>query len=449
MGVPASVGRPAAGARYWLAAAALAVLAVIAGEAIRAPPQQAVAAPPLDPAGLRPGYGPATFEQALAYADREVAGRRELLARHPDEWLRMEALARALAARFRLSADPADLVEADLVLGRALELARYPAGPALSRAEVSLLKHDWLAAQHALNRFDASAAPAPAEQAAAHAIRCEIAILSGQADEAGERCIGSGMALALRRAHLAARTGYNAEAIRLVEAELRRADLSPHALATVALQRASLALGQGDWEASGRWALAAERAFPGYWLSEAFVAQQHALEGDRAEAIRRYAALAERTGNPEVLDALASLAEAEGREAEAARWAAQAGVEWERRIRLTGGYEMHQAEHELRYGDPRMAMVRAQTVSIVGGSAGVMAHYGYIHWRSGRSDRALAGVRASLSRGWLTADLKLVEALALGSLGRAAEAGEAMAEARRLNPRIDSTAQEYVVFGRD
>ena len=434
----------------WLAAAALAAGAVIGADYWRDGRHGAVEQEaPLDPAKLRAGPGPRTFAEALAHAEREVAGARANLESHPREWLRMEALARALAARFRLSAEPADLVEADRLLERALELAPYPAGPALSRAEVSLLKHDWLGAQHALSRFDASAAPAPAEQAAARAIRCEIAILSGLADEAGEQCAGGGMGLALRRASLAAKTGRNAEAIRIVEGELRGAGLSPHTLATVALQRASLALGQGDWEASGRWARAAERVFPGYWLSEAFVAQQHALEGDRAQAIRRYAALAERTGNPDVLDALARLAEADGRAAEAAKWAAWAGAEWDRRMRLTRGYEIHQAEHELRYGDPRMAMVTAQTEYLLGASAGVVAHYSYIHWRSGEAGSALAGVRASLSRGWLTADLKLAEALALGSLGRASEAGEAMAEARRLNPRIDSFRQQFVMFGRD
>jgi hypothetical protein len=436
---------------HWLAAAALAVGAVIAadywrdGGDIAVEPQA-----PLDPADLRPSYGQATFGEALAYADREVAGRRELAARNPGDWLPMEALARALAARFRLSADPTDLVEADGVLERALEIAPYPAGPALSRAEVSLLKHDWLEAERALDRLAASAAAAPAaELAAARSMRCEIAIQQGLVDKARELCAGDGMASALLRANLAAKTGNTAEAIRVVEAELRGSALSPHALAKVALQRASLALGRGDWEDSGKWVRAAERVFPGYWLSEAFVAQQLALEGNRAGAIRRYAALAQRTGNPDVLDALASLAEAEGRGTEAAKWAAEAGAEWDRRMRLTRGYEIHQAEHELRYGDPRIAMVTAETEYLLGAGAGVVAHYGYIHWRNGEADHALAAVQERLSRGLLTADMKLVEALALGSLGRASEAGEAMTEARRLNPRIDGFRQQFVVFGRD
>jgi hypothetical protein len=45
--------------------------------------------------------------------------------------------------------------------------------------------------------------------------------------------------------------------------------------------------------------------------------------------------------------------------------------------------------------------------------------------------------------------MKLIEAVSLSSLGRAAEAGKAMAEARRLNPRIDSRRQQFVAFGRD
>jgi hypothetical protein len=76
-------------------------------------------------------------------------------------------------------------------------------------------------------------------------------------------------------------------------------------------------------------------------------------------------------------------------------------------------------------------------------------HYGYVLWRGGDPARALAVVRRGQAHGFLTADMKLIEAFALGSIGRAAEAGEVLAEARRLNPRIDSARQQYVVFGRD
>jgi hypothetical protein len=76
-------------------------------------------------------------------------------------------------------------------------------------------------------------------------------------------------------------------------------------------------------------------------------------------------------------------------------------------------------------------------------------HYAYALWRNGEAARALEVVSKGEAQGFLTAEMKLVEAIALGSLGRAAEAGEALAEARRLNPHIDSERQQFVAFGRD
>jgi len=211
-----------------------------------------------------------------------------------------------------------------------------------------------------------------------------------------------------------------------------------------------VALAQGDWQASGRWARAADRAFPGSWLSEAWLAQQAVLEGHRAEARRRYALIAERTGNPDVLDALARLAQADGEAAEARRWADRAGAAWEERARLLPvAYASHHAEHLLLFGDPRRALVIAEADYRRRPFPPTIAHYGYALWRSGQPARALDVVRRGEAQGFRTADMALIEALSLGALGRAAEAGEAIADARRLNPRIDSQAQQFVVFGRD
>jgi hypothetical protein len=284
----------------WLAAAALAVVAVIAADAWRTAPDTVESHAPLEPGAIRPGFGPATFAAAMAARDVAVDGARVALAAHPDEWLRMEVLARALAGRHRLTGDAADLAEADRLLDRALAVAPWPAGPALTAAEVSLSRHDLEGAGRALARFDASAVPPPAdEQAAARSIRCEVAFERGDLPRARQLC-GSADDLAslLRGANLAAKSGDVAAAVGIVEAQLRRPRQAPFTLATLALQRASLALATGDWGASGRWARAAERVFPGYWLSEAYVAQQFALEGDRGEALRRYGELAERTGDP-------------------------------------------------------------------------------------------------------------------------------------------------------
>jgi tetratricopeptide (TPR) repeat protein len=451
-GASAVAARPASRAWSWLAAAALAVVAVIATDAWRTSTDDVAPATPLDPDSLRPGFGPATYTQALADADRAVDSARRMLGLHADEWLRMEVLARALFARHRLTASPTDLAEADRLLDRALATVPWPAGPALTRAQVSLAEHDLAGAERALARFDAWAVPGSAgEQANAHSIRCEIAFERGDLTQARELCAASDdLGLELRRANLLAKTGETAEAVRIVETQLRTARLSPQALATVALTRASVALAQGDWRGSGQWAHAAERVFPGYWLSEAHLAQQAALDGDRAGARTRYAVLATRTGNPDVLDALARLATADGRTAEAREWAAKAAVAWDDRARLLPeAYATHHAEHLLLYGDQRLALAMAEADYRLRPYAGTIVHYAYALWRNGEAARALEVVSKGEARGFLTAEMKLVEAIALGSLGRAAEAGEALAEARRLNPHIDSERQQFVAFGRD
>jgi len=438
---------------HWLAAAGLAVGAVIATDFWRGNRESAAETHVLlDPAELRAGIGPRTFAMAMANAEREVAGARASLDAHPGEWLRMEQAARALFARHRLTGGAADLAEADRILDRAMELAPWPAGPVLSRAAVSLAAHDLAAAERALDRFDASAIPgSPAEQLEARSMRCEIAYQRGRLAEARRLCGESGeLSIALRRATLTAKSGDTAKAARLIEDLLRQPGHSPQTLAALALQRASIALTEGDWQASARWVRAAERVFPGYWLSEAYVAQQYALEGNRGEARRRYRELAERTGNPDVLDALARLAAADGRAEEARRWAGQAGAAWRERSRLLPlAYAAHYAEHLLLHGDRRVALELAAADHGRRPHPATIVHYAYALWRGGEPERALAIVRAGEAKGFLTADMKLVEAVALGALGRASEAGQAVAEARRLNPRIDSFRQQFVAFGRD
>jgi len=438
---------------HWLAAAGLVAVAVVGLDyQLDRPAEPVDVRSDTEPAALRPGTGPATFAEALGHADREVAGTRANLELHPGEWLRMEEAARALFSRYRLTASAADLAEANRLLAEAMDIAPPPAGPNLSRAAVALAAHDLDAAEHALDAFDASRSPAlAAEQVEARSMRCEIAYQRGRLAEARRLCAGSDdLGLVLRRANLAARSGDTAEAVRLVDGLLRRPGLSPQTLATLALQRGSVALAEGDWQASGRWVRAADSVFPGYWLSEAYLAQQHALEGGRDEARRRYAALAARTGNADVLDALARLALAGGRAEEARDWARRARAAWEERSRrLPLAYASHYSEHLLLNGERGAALAMAAEDYRRRPHAATITHYAFALWRNGEAERALEVVRTGEEAGFLTADMKLAEAVALGSLGRAGEAGQAMAAARRLNPRIDSPGQQFVAFAQD
>lgn len=449
----AAAGSARRGLTVWslLATAALAAGAVIALDRVvdLRGDSQAVA---LDPAELRPGFGPRNHAEALARADQGVATMRSRLERHPGDWLHMEGVARALVARYRLTGSYADLDEADKLLDRAIAVPPWPAGPALSRAAVALTLHKLDAAEAGLKRFDAFVVPAAAEeQLEARSIRCEIAFQRGQLDAARELCGGGdSLGLRLRQANMAAKSGDTAEAARIVEALLRQPRQSPSTLAVLAMQRASIALARGDWPAAGRWSRFAEKVFPGYWLSEAFVAQQYALEGNIAEARRRFADIARRTGNPDVLDALAALAEAEGDHAEARAWVARAGRVWdERKNLLPLATATHYAEYALAYGEPTRALALTREDYERRPFSTPTANYARALIHNGQPEAALAVLRKAFAQGWNTAPMRLEESLALRALGRQADAEKALRDARALNPRITERGQDFVFFDQD
>jgi hypothetical protein len=436
---------------HWLALAALAVLAVIATERFLPNRASAPVPAPLDPATLRPGFGPANFATALARVDNAVEGKRALAEAHAGDGLPAESYARALMARFRLTAEPEDLAEADRQLTRAMNLAPWPAGPSMTRATVSLTMHDLPGAEAALARFEAQVIPGPGdEQLEARSLRCEIAFERGELAKARRLC-GSGAepGLALRQANIAAKTGDAATAARLIESQLRKKNLPPSSVAMLALQRASLALTTGDWQASRRWAEAADRVFHGYWLSQAYLAQQEALEGRPAAARRRYLVLA-RPRNPDVLDALARLAMASGDRAEEAQWAAKAGAEWRRRAALLPlAYAAHRSEHELFYGDPQLAVTLGASDHARRPFPAAIVHYAQALLRTGQPAEALAVLRQGEQRGFLTAEMKWIEYEALVALHRTGAAETALRAARALNPHIGDPRRQFVAFEQD
>jgi tetratricopeptide (TPR) repeat protein len=429
----------------------LAVLAAIAAERFLQQRVVVAAPTPLDPATLRPGFGPATFAAALARVNNAVEGKRALTEANADDWLPAESYARALMARFRLTAEPDDFAEADRQLTRAINLAPWPAGPSMTRASVSLTMHDLPGAEAALARFDAQVIPGPGdEQMEARSLRCEIAFERGQLAKARQLCSTGGQpGLGLRQANIAAKTGDAATAARLIEGQLRKKSLPPSSVAMLALQRASLALVTGDWQASRRWAEAADRVFPGYWLSRAYLAQQEALEGRPEVARQRYLALAG-TGNPDVLDALARLALASGNRAEEAQWAQKAGAEWRRRAAMLPlAYAAHRSEHELFYGDPQLAVTLGAGDHARRPFPAAIVHYAQALVRTGQMAQALAVVRQGEQRGFLTAEMKWLEYEALVAMHRQVEADAALRAARSLNPHIDDPRRKFVAFEQD
>ena len=435
----------------WVAAALVAAAGVAWVEYCGSKDGARLEVPRLEPDALVPGYGPPSYSAALAAADSAVENKRALLALAPGEWLRIEGVGRALLARGRLTASAEDLRQANRVLAQAVDAAPWPAGPVLSRAGAALVVHDLAAAEAALSRFDASVTqPSALEAEEAGAMRCEIAFERGDLRRALALCSGGGLGSALRRANMALAGGDATRAARIVEEALEQPGHSAMQRSAMMLQRAAIALATGDWAASGQWARAADRVFPGYWLAEAMVAQQLALEGKVRDAEAAYRAIAERTDNPDVWGALVGIASRRGDQAARRSYLAKAGAAWERRVALLQDtYAGHYAEHLAQTG----AIERALTTS--GGDYAkrpylpVITGYAIILDRAARQKDVLAVVERCEAAGFRSPALLMFKAGALRSMGRGREAEAARKAALAMNPKAEHPNQAFVHFRQD
>ncbi|GMM92396.1 tetratricopeptide repeat protein [Qipengyuania sp. MTN3-11] len=437
-----------------LAAAFVAVVGVAALDYYGSQSADVAVLPPLDPAELSPGFGPESFDAAMAAVNQDLEGRRYLLAREPDDWVRMEGVARALLTRARLTASAEDFHEAGRLLAAGIEAAPYPSGPVMSRAGAALAIHDLPVVERALERLDASVTPPnDGEAIQARAMRCEIAYERGDLKGAKALCAGGGgddIGLLLRSANMELASGNTAAAARHVEEALRTPRQTPFQLARLMLQRSAIALATGDWEAAGEWARAADRIFPGYWLAQAFVAQSLALDGDVAGAEAAYRAIAERTDNPDVWGALVGIASERGDEAARRAYLARAGAAWERRVALLPDtYAGHYAEYLAQTG----AIDRALAIS--GGDYAerpflpVITGWAIVLDAAGRQREVLTVVERAEAAGFRSPTLLMFKSGALAALGRNGEAEEAREAALAMNPKIEHPLQSYVHFRQD
>ena len=411
--------------------------------------------PSLDPASVRAGFGPANYAAARARAESNLVGARETYAYAPDEWLRGEVLARALIAHWRLSGDYADLAEADRLLDRGLTLVPDPAGPVLSRALLSVMLHRLDSADLALARAARSVVPDPADIADAAALRGDVALQRGRLDLAAQdfaraRGIDKSAGIGLRGAMLAAYRGDREQSARALEALLARPRQQPAVLAELMLQRANIAYWGGEWDTAGRWVGAAQRVFPGYWLADAYAAQQFALAGRTSDAIRAYEIVARRTGRPEVQDAVAHLLRLEGQGAESRAWAAKAAAGWEARARLFPEAVIHhQAEHELVVGSAARALVFAQADAAQRPQAPNLVLLARALLSAGRAPESLTVLDRADAQGWVSAGQQMARAEVLAALGRTGDSAAARVKAEAINPRAADPRTRLIWFGHD
>ena len=400
------------------------------------------------------GVGPRDYVLALDRSDKSVAFGRERVRGDPDQWLLQESLAGALMGRFRLSGNYDDLAEADRALIEARTHAPAQSGPIMSEAVLAMTTHRQDRALVALERLRHTAVPTEADDMAnALAIEGDVAFYRGDMAAARAKYLASekldgGAGATYRWAVLAKAQGDFPPALsQFSKSAQSRLGVAPFTAASTALQFGAVELARGDTAAARRWFVAADRAFPGFWLTEAHLAQARAIDGDLPGAIAAMRGVAQRSGSAEVMDAIAMLLRAQGTREESRLWAARADVLWRKRLaEIPEAAYGHALEHELVFGTPERALdlaTRNLAVRPYGESRLLMASALLMNGRTGPALDQLAMAERS---GWRSAPMYALRAQALELAGRAADAEAARKQAQALNPHVFEPATALVWF---
>lgn len=308
------------------------------------------------------GWAPASYDQALEALDREVARGEARLVANADSWAAHEALASALHARGQLTGAHTDLAAAFARAETARSLAPDRGGPVLSRAVIALSLHRNDIAGAEVSRIAGYAVPAPVgERAEGEAILGDVALYRGayaqalaryRAAEALEPGLGTTVRLSDWHRHM----GQFPKARAILDAALEGETMAPWARAALLLQRGAIELQTGDWTAAERYFADADAAFPGWWLARAHLGQMAATRGAFDEAERLYRAAMVGAERPSVMDALAAVLAAQGRDAEAVEVARDAARLWRARAAShPAAYADHAFEAALAQGDTAAA----------------------------------------------------------------------------------------------
>jgi tetratricopeptide (TPR) repeat protein len=406
-----------------LLAAATGLLALESWSVLhRTAPLAAQAAPMRKaPTGL-----PASYDEALARIDVDLAHARAQAEAHPDEWLRHELLARRLYSRARLTGSFDDYAAAEAALRQAFAVAPPRIGPHMTQAVFDFTMHRLAGSERQLDRVAGYAVtPDVPELAEIVAMRGDIAFYRGDYDTALEAYqVAQRLAPGTADFRLAV---HHMKAGRFAEAEdyFNRAgralsNPTPQQLGNLELQRGVLDLERGRRDAALAHFRRADRIFPGYWLIQEHIAEVTALNGDLAGAERLYRDIVRRTGHPEFMDALAGVKRKQGDAAAAAEWSARAAAVWRQRLRqFPEAAYGHALDHCVAAGNWRCALSLAERNHRARpyGDAKIALAQALLH--NGRRAEAKTMIEAVLASPWRTADLHSVAAEIYAAAGDA------------------------------
>lgn len=399
--------------------------------------------------------GPQSYAQERERVELAVSNTSARLASAPEQWLRRESYVGALSRRAALTGNYTDLAMMDDELARAFGDAPDGAGPVISAAAHAITVHRLDDAENYLDMTDRFAVPPRAgARGELLGMRGDVEFYRGDYD-AALRNYRASLRLNEDVGSLSRLSTYQLKHGQFDEAaaNIRRAGAtaqipSPYLAAFFFLRLADIGLASGDWAMARDNVDAANRAFSGWWLAEAYQAQSMALAGNIDGAVKLYVKAAESSGDPTVMDALASLLRAHGRIDESRSWADRAGAIWDRRMAiLPSAARGHAIEHELALGDPVKALRIAAADYRVRPHGQTAIMLATAQLANGQTDEALALLKQTEESGWVSARAWALRAEAEALLGNGKASDRARTEAEKIDPKIFDPAQSYIWFG--
>jgi predicted Zn-dependent protease len=354
-------------------------------------------------------------------------------------WADYELAALRYLERQRLTGSYDDFAGAERVLQAAFALAPVGSGPLFTRMQLNFTLHRLAPLALDVEALRDQPLLRGDQLEALSRYRAEIAFYSGHYDDALSR---------YEALLLEARSTENL--VSVAQYRWRTGDLSAaDALLTEAestapsdsrpwlhLVRALFEISREHWDdalASLEQGLELE---PGWWQLEEHMAQvlfeQDALEDARL----LYESVYARTPSPEILDALAILADEQGRRDDATELAARAEALHEERVALfPEAAAGHAVDHFLLLSDDLDRAIELATINRDARPFGeAQAKLAIAYARAGRWDDALEVVYLLEATPWSTAESRAISALVHEQVGDAARAAEHRAAALALSP---------------
>lgn len=310
-----------------------------------------------------------SYSQQVQLLDGWVADLTARTQRDPRSWLALESLANTYRERALFTGTTLDLTRAEEVMARSFEVAGPGAGPYLSRARLHSTLHRFSAAEADLVLASDEIALDVRDAAGIAALRATIAFQTGrfaQAFAAWDRSLTlfptASALVALADAQ--ACTGEPDAAAELLQrAHLMINERDPRSEAWVSVQQGIFNMDRGRWAEAAADFHKAETVLPGWWFTTARQADLRARRGEHTAAVVMYTKLAQSTGKPELMDALATeLRVIGGHDTAAASWSALAGLAFDDLLqRQPEAAYGHALDHFLATGtDPERLMFIAE-----------------------------------------------------------------------------------------